>query len=77
MRWDQAHVLVQEMVERLSDVPLIATAAACFEVEPVVERFVHRSDSTQVLVVTGTTLPHNQSIVVLTAKVTSVYQNPA
>jgi hypothetical protein len=76
LKRDQTHFLVQEMVDRLSDVPLTANAESNVEFERVVERCVHPRDTTEVLVLTGTVLPNNSSIVVLSAEVTSVY-NPS
>ena len=72
LRRDEMDVLVQEMMERLSDEPFSVHAAGSLDVGQAVQRFSHPCDSSQILLVVGTILPHDQSIAVLSAQVASL-----
>jgi hypothetical protein len=70
-RRDELHAALLEMLEHLSDTGSIVSPTSS-ECEPVVQQqHTHPVDDGQILVMTGTILPNNRSIAVLTAQVYS------
>jgi hypothetical protein len=76
LREDEAHFVVQKLADRLSTVPLNSSGKTSPELEQVVEQFALPDDCIQVLMVSGTILPYNRSIVVLTAEVAKCTTTP-
>jgi hypothetical protein len=70
-RRDELDAALLEMLERLSDIRSILSPTSSSECETVVQQHTHPVDDGKILVMTGTILPNNRSIAVLTAQVYS------